>query len=53
MRQTPLAIAIALLGAAAANAALTAALAQQAASPQPQTIWLRGTIRNSTVAPYW
>jgi len=40
MKSTQMAIAAALLGAAAASAAL----AQQAASPQPQTIRLRGTI---------
>src|SRR6516162_2038519 len=40
MKSTQIAIAAALLGAAAASAAL----AQQAASPQPQTIRLRGTI---------
>lgn len=40
MRSTRMAIAAALIGAAAASAAL----AQQAASPQPQTIRLRGTI---------
>jgi len=40
MKSTRMAIAAALLGAAAASAAL----AQQAASPQPQTIRLRGTI---------
>src|SRR5262249_19740160 len=40
MRPTRMTIAAALLGAAATSAAL----AQQAASPQPQTIRLRGTI---------
>src|SRR6516165_6020066 len=40
MRPTRMVIAAALFGAAAANVAL----AQQAASPQPQTIRLRGTI---------